>query len=72
MMSSLAGALPNEINRVRGIQDTYKELRTVPNVLVEPQIEMMEVAIKAGISACASGNVVAMMLAYEELKGWEQ
>ena len=71
-MTSLAEALPAEINRVRGVQDTYKELRGAPNVIVEPQIMMMEAAIQAGIAACASGDVVAMLRTFEDLKGWEE
>jgi hypothetical protein len=69
---SLAEALPVEINRVRRVQETYKELRGMPNVLVEPQILMMENAIQAGIAASAAGDVVAMLNAYQELKGWEE
>lgn len=71
-MTSLAEALPAEINRVRRVQDEYKSLRTMPNVIVEPQIAMMEHAIQAGISASASGDVIAMIQAYEDLKGWEE
>lgn len=71
-MSNLAEALPAEINRVRAVQDTYKELRSLPNVIVEPQIAMMEACIQAGIKASASGEVIAMIRAYEDLKGWEE
>ncbi|CAN5572008.1 hypothetical protein BH10PSE14_BH10PSE14_06170 [soil metagenome] len=71
-MTSLAEALPAEINRVRAVQDTYKELRGMPNVIVEPQIAMMEASIQAGINANASGDVVAMLRAFEDLKGWEE
>jgi hypothetical protein len=71
-MTSLAEALPAEINRVRQVQDTYKELRRMPNVIVEPQIMMMENAIQAGITASAAGDVVAMLNAYQELKGFEE
>jgi hypothetical protein len=69
-MSSLAEALPAEIKRVRIVQDAYKELRSMRNVIVEPQIAMMEAAIQAGITASASGDVIAMLRAYEDLKGW--
>ena len=69
-MSSLAEELPYEINRVRGVQDEFKALRRMPNVIVEPQIAMMEADIRAGIDASASGDVVAMIRAYEALKGW--
>lgn len=71
-MSSVGTELPNEINRVRAIQDTYKALRGMPNVIVEPQIAMMEADIQAGIAASASGDVVACLRAYEALKGWEE
>lgn len=71
-MTSLAEALPAEINRVRAVQDTYKELRGMPNVIVEPQIAMMEASIQSGITASATGDVVAMLRAFEELKGWEE
>jgi len=71
-MASLATELPNEINRVRAVQDTYKELRGMPNVMVEPQIAMMEHAIQSAIAATASGDVIGMLRAYEDLKGWQE
>ncbi len=70
-MASLATALPDEIKRVRQVQDEFKSLRGEPNVIVEPQIMMMEAAIDAAVSAAASGDVIAMLAAYEDLKGWE-
>ncbi len=71
-MSSLAEALPEEINRVRLIQDEFKQLRNMPNVIVEPQIMLMEMAIQNAITASVSGDVVAMLRAYEELKGYTE
>lgn len=70
-MSSLATELPNEINRVRAVQDEYKSLRDMPNVMVEPQIAMMERDIQAGISAASGDDVLAMLRAFEALKGWQ-
>ena len=70
-MTSLAEALPAEIKRVREVQDQYKELRGTPNVLVEPQITMMEAAISEGVQSLASGDVVRMLRAYKNLKGYE-
>ena len=70
MMASLAEELPREIARVRDIQDEFKALRSMPNVIVEPQIAMMERDIREGISTSASGDVVGMLRAYEALKGW--
>lgn len=70
-MSSLAEQLPAEINRVREVQDEFKALRTMPNVIVEPQIAMMEADIQAAIRASSGGDVIAMLRAYEALKGWK-
>lgn len=72
MTDTLANALPREIDRVRRVQDTYKELRKMPNVIVEPQIMMMEAAIQDGIQAAASGDVVRMIRAHEHLKTFEE
>lgn len=71
-MSSLAEALPAEITRVRDVQDQFKELRKLPNVIVEPQIAMMEASIQEGMNALASGDVVRMLRAHEDLKGWKE
>ncbi len=70
-MSSLATELPAQINRVREIQDEFKSLRGMRNVVVEPQIMMMEAAITRAINAASSGDVIAMLRAYEDLKGYE-
>jgi hypothetical protein len=43
----------------------------MPNVIVEPQIAMMEGAIQTAIAASAGGDVIAMLRAYETLKGFE-
>ena len=71
MTTTLGEALPKEITRVRDIQDEYKKLRSMPNVVVEPQIAMMEAEIRAAIKASAEGDVIAMMRSYESLKGYE-
>lgn len=72
VVGTLGDELPREINRVRGVQDTYKLLRGMPNVIVEPQIAMMEASIQAGIKAAATGDVVEMLRCYEDLKGYEK
>jgi hypothetical protein len=70
-VSSLAEALPREINRVREeVLPAFEELRSMPNVVVEPQIAMMKHAMNEATKACASGDVVAMIRWHEELKGW--
>lgn len=70
-MTSLATELPKAIDRVRAIQDGFKELRGLPNVMVEPQIAVMESDIRRGIAASAAGDTVEMLRAYEALKGWQ-
>lgn len=70
-MTSLAEALPAEITRVRALQDQFKALRCMPNVIVEPQIMMMEAEIQAAIQASANGDVVEMLRCYESLKQYE-
>jgi hypothetical protein len=70
-MSSLAVELPKEINRVRALQDEFKSLRGIGNVVVEPQIAMMEAAITRAINASSGGDVIAMLRAYEDLKDYE-
>jgi hypothetical protein len=72
MSDSLAEALPKEITRVRGVQDAFKALRQFPNTIVEPQIAMIERSIQNAIRACANGDVLEMLLAYEDLKGWSE
>jgi hypothetical protein len=71
-MDTLADALPREITRVRDeVLPAYEELRSLPNVVVEPQIAMMKHAMNEAAKACASGDVVAMIRWHEELKGWQ-
>lgn len=70
-MTSLAVSLPKEIDRVRKLQDEFKSLRGIPNVIVEPQIAIMEAEISEAIQASAVGDVVRMLRAYETLKGYE-
>lgn len=70
-MGSLGEMLPQEINRVRDIQDQYKSLRGMPNVIVEPQIMLMENEIQAAMKAMVEGDTVAMLRSYDALKGYE-
>lgn len=71
-MTNLAEELPKEINRVRAVQDQFKEVRGVHQVIVEPQIAMMENDLNAAIAASAAGDVVGMLRSYQALKGWQE
>lgn len=70
-MDSLATALPDEIARVRKLRDEFASLRGMRNVIVEPQIAMMDAEIDQATRACASGDVIAMLRCFESLKGYE-
>ncbi len=71
-MASLAYALPAEIERVIALRSKYEALRSLPNVLVEPQIAMMSDLISRALRVSASGDVIEMIRVYEELKGWSE
>lgn len=71
-MASLAVELPNEIDRVRKLQDQFKELRKMDGVIVEPQIMIMEAEIQRATRSLADGDVIEMLRCYESLKGYEK
>lgn len=70
-MSSLAEELPREINRVRGLKDQLTQLSHLPGVMVGLSVAVMERSITEAINAQGSGDVVRMLHAYEDLKGYE-
>lgn len=69
---TLAEALPAEMARVRDeVLPRYLALRGMPNVIVEPQIAIMLAELDEAARAMAHGDVVAMLRAYESLKGYD-
>ena len=48
----------------------YIELRGTPGVNVEPTLYLMRNDLDAAAKAMAEGDVVAMLRAYEALKGY--
>lgn len=66
MSESLAEALPKEQKRVREIVAIYD---TVPNGHFAAA--MMRQSLAEAERAAASGDVIAMMAAYEDLKGYD-
>lgn len=64
-MTSLAEALPNEQKRVRELLPLYDEIPT--GVFAAT---MMRQALTRAEQAAASGDVIAMLQSYEELKGF--
>lgn len=67
-MPSLAEALPAEIARVSAVKERYVGLRGMRGVNVEPGIALIGLSLETAIKASGSGDVVAMLLAYEDLK----
>jgi hypothetical protein len=65
-MKTLGEALPEECARVRKIMATYL---TFPGGQLAAA--MMEASLKLADQAMVSGDVVAMMRCYEDLKGYE-
>ena len=64
---SLADAFPMEQKRVRGVREAYCEIGPagyIGTVLIDQALERAE-------KAAASGDVIAMLRSYEELKGIE-
>lgn len=66
--TSLAEALPQEQQRVRELIPIYESIGPAGNFA----IAMMRHALKLSEQAAASGDVVAMLRAYEELKGFKE
>ena len=67
---TLGEALPKEQARVRELILLYRdpELKGAGNLAAM----MMEQSLKAADQAVISGDIVAMMRAYEDLKGYEK
>ncbi len=66
---SLGEALPREQARVRGLKATYFAL---PGGAGWPAAAFMEVALQRADQAVMSGDVVEMLRAHEELKGFTE
>lgn len=65
---SLADGLPAEQARVREIIAVYRDL---PGNVGTPAVILMEASLSRAERAAAHGDVVAMAIAYTDLKGWE-
>jgi hypothetical protein len=71
MTDTLADALPREIARVSAIRDDYRDMaRAHPEIAwaTNITIAVMEASIHRAIKACASGDVVEMLQAHQDLK----
>lgn len=64
---TLGTALPEEMARVRALKSTYEAL---DGGVGRPAAYMMEMSLRAADQAVMSGDVVAMLRCYEDLKGF--
>lgn len=66
-MSSVGEELPKEIKRVSALRDEYLSL---PGGVGFIASEMMRVSIENAIRVQSEGDVISILRAYEELKGF--
>ncbi len=69
---NLMQGLLSEIDRVTVIRGHFEELRGMPNVIVEPQIALMQHEIKEAKDAIGIGDTVKMLSCYATLKEYEE
>jgi hypothetical protein len=65
-MTSLAEALPAEQARVRELKEQYLSI----GLAGRPAAFLMEQSLQRADQAVVSGDVIAMLAAYEDLKGY--
>ena len=71
-MSTLGEQLPKEQERVREVLVGYEKIQVeCPEMLCQFAIAMIKQSLKEADQAAISGDVVAMLAAYEDLKGIE-
>lgn len=67
---SLADALPKEIKRVQAKRERWLEYEREagPRANFKPALFMMQASIDEGVASLASGDVVRMLRAYQDLQ----
>ena len=72
MIDTLADALPREIARVTAKKERWQGYLRDHDMGpgMQLSINIMQHKIKQAVKACASGNVIEMMVALEALKGY--
>jgi hypothetical protein len=72
MTTTVGDDFPNQQRRVREkVLPQYESCRGMPNVNVEPAIYMIKQSLKRAEKAAISGDLIAILEAYEDLKGIE-
>lgn len=70
-MTSLAEEFPKEQERVRKIRDEYVAMRGQPHINVEFAIAMIDASLRFAEQAASEADVVKMLMAFEDLKGYK-
>jgi len=69
MMKTVGDDFPEQQRRVReDILPRYESLRGMPQVIVEPTIYLIKQSLKRAEEAAISGDLVAILSAYNDLK----
>ena len=69
---NVAESLARQIRRVAELRCQYEEVGRMPNVMVQPALMMMEAALEQACVAAGSNDVIAVLRAHEDLKGFEK
>lgn len=67
-----AEKLAHEIERVVKLRERYESLRGMPNVIVEPQIQMMTMSIERAKRAAGTNDAVEVLKALKDLGEYEK
>lgn len=69
---NIVEGLSREIARVVVLRERYDQLRVHVNVIVAPQIALMDMAIETGHLALGSGDIEVIVAATTALRGCEK
>ena len=67
-----AEKLSREVERVTTIKAHFEELRSMPNVIVEPQIIIMQASLERAHKAAGSNDPLQVMQAIGDLEGYSE
>ena len=64
--------LSRQVERVATIRERYRCLEDIPRVVLSPATYLMSAAIEAGHKAAGSGDILQIVRAIEDLRGFEE
>lgn len=71
-MTNAAETLAREIRRVAELRKDYEAVGNMPNVIVAPAMMLMDAALDNACKAAGSNDVLSVLRALEDLKGFEK